>query len=459
MSRIYKGSESTLRLLIGKSHLSISNLRIKLYTTDVEDAIEVIDGIELEDNIAIIRLAGRAFMGMEDGIINYIVEGVVEGDLYHTERQSNYTLRSLSFINENGVASSTKEITNNGTYKVTPNDGLYVDVKVNVPDFNGAYDDGYREGKAEGYTKGYTEGKNTGLSEGRIEGYGEGYTEGKTEGLEEGKAEGVAEQKSKLEAIEINTNGIYTKEDGYNRVDVNIPIQEEATLTLYTGDKGTLLPNEGYDAFAKVNYEVKKSNADKMKIKEGICLSGSTFTSFDGSEWDWSNVHDCSYMFQGCSNLTSAPTGLNVKPYAMSNMFDSCSNLTDISSLADMDTSEVAALNVLFGGCSNLTDLSPISNWKTSKVTNMHDMFIRCINLTSVDLSNWDISNVADMGGMFAYCSKLKEIKLGGPIRSDVELSYFDTLLPSTGTLYYPKEYDYTPIINALPSRWTAVAY
>ena len=269
--------------------------------------------------------------------------------------------------------------------------------------------------------------------------------------------------------ITVNENTTYTVEadpqyDGLSTVNINVDvpipaIQEETTLTLYTGDKGTLLPNEGYDAFAKVNYEVKKSNADKMKIKEGICLSGSTFTSFDGSEWDWSNVHDCSYMFQGCSNLTSAPTGLNVKPYTMNNMFDSCSNLTDISSLADMDISEVTGLNVLFGGCSNLTDLSPISNWKTSKLTNMHDMCIRCINLTSVDLSNWDISNVTDMGGIFAYCTKLKEIKLGGPIRSDVDLSYFGTLLPSTGTFYYPKEYDYTPIINALPSKWTAVAY
>lgn len=404
MSRIYKGSESTLRLLIGKSHLSISNLRIKLYTTDVEDAIEVIDGIELEDNIAIIRLAGRAFMGMEDGIINYIVEGVVEGDLYHTERQSNYTLRSLSFINENGVASSTKEITNNGTYKVTPNDGLYVDVKVNVPDFNGAYDDGYREGKAEGYTKGYTEGKNTGLSEGRIEGYGEGFSEGKTEGLEEGKAEGIAEQKSKLETIEINTNGTYTKEDGYNRVDVNIPIQEEATLTLYTGDKGTLLPNEGYDAFAKVNYEVKKSNVDKMKIINSLSLANSTFTEFDASKWDWSQVRDAALLFAECANLQTV-AGLNLKPVACYNMFKGCSNLI------------------------------------------------------SVDLSMCDFSDTCEFMDMFQLCNKLTEIRMGGPINININTTNMFRYVNTTGTFYYPKEYDYTPIIKALPSTWTAVAY
>ena len=278
-------------------------------------------------------------------------------------------------------------------------------------------------------------------------------------------------------------------EDLTINVDVPIPaIQEETTLTLYTGDKGTLLPNDGYDAFAKVNYEVKKSNADKMKIKEGICLSGSTFTSFDASNWDWSNVHDCSYMFQGCKNLTSVPTGLNVKPYTMSNMFTSCSNLTDISALADMDISEVTGLNGLFEYCSSLSNINALENWDVSKVTNMCAMFSQCASLTntdaiknwntpkltnlertfaycssltSVDISGWDLSNVTNMSYMFSYYNNLTEVRMGGPIRSDVNATnmFYNFSYNKTGTFYYPKEYDYTPIINALPSKWTVVAY
>ena len=185
MPRIFKGSESTLRLLISKTgdYQALTEIKIKLYTTDIENAIEIIDGIQVCKNIAIITLAPRAFMGMEDGLINYIIDGATEDDVFHTERQSNYMLKSLSYINEDGVATQTMTIESNGGYRVTPNDGLYVDINVNVPDLNGSYDEGYGQGKTDG----------------------------------------VNEQKSKLESISITENGVYSKEDGYNQIEVNVP--------------------------------------------------------------------------------------------------------------------------------------------------------------------------------------------------------------------------------------------
>ena len=181
MPRIFKGSESTLRLLISKTgdYQALTGIKIKLYTTDIENAIEIIDGIQVCKNIAIITLAPRAFMGMEDGLINYIIDGATEDDVFHTERQSNYMLKSLSYINEDGVATQTMTIESNGEYRVTPNDGLYVNINVNVPDLNGSYD--------------------------------------------EGKTDGVNEQKSKLETINITENGTYSKEDGYNEIVVDVP--------------------------------------------------------------------------------------------------------------------------------------------------------------------------------------------------------------------------------------------
>ena len=189
MPRIFKGSESTLRLLISKTgdYQALTEIKIKLYTTDIENAIEIIDGIQVCKNIAIITLAPRAFMGMEDGLINYIIDGATEDDVFHTERQSNYMLKSLSYINEDGVATQTMTIESNGEYRVTPNDGLYVDINVNVPDLNGSYDDGFNVG------------------------YGQG------------KTDGANEQKSKLVPINITENGTYTKEDGYNHIEVNVP--------------------------------------------------------------------------------------------------------------------------------------------------------------------------------------------------------------------------------------------
>ena len=171
MPRIFKGSESTLRLLISKTgdYQALTEIKIKLYTTDIENAIEIIDGIQVCKNIAIITLAPRAFMGMEDGLINYIIDGATEDDVFHTERQSNYMLKSLSYINEDGVATQTMTIESNGEYRVTPNDGLYVDINVNVPDLNGSYDDGFNVGYGQGKTDGEQAGYNSGYSQGQAD--------------------------------------------------------------------------------------------------------------------------------------------------------------------------------------------------------------------------------------------------------------------------------------------------
>lgn len=42
-------------------------------------------------------------------------------------------------------------------------------------------------------------------------------------GYNQGKTDGINEQKSKLETINITENGTYTKQDGYNHIEVNVP--------------------------------------------------------------------------------------------------------------------------------------------------------------------------------------------------------------------------------------------
>ena len=239
MPRIFKGSESTLRLLISKTgdYQALTEIKIKLYTTDIENAIEIIDGIQVCKNIAIITLAPRAFMGMEDGLINYIIDGATEDDVFHTERQSNYMLKSLSYINEDGVATQTMTIESNGEYRVTPNDGLYVDINVNVPDLNGSYDDGFNVGYGQGKTDGINEQKgkleSINITENGTYTKEDGYNHIEVnvpdlngsydEGYGQGKSDGVNEQKSKLESINITENGTYSKEDGYNEIVVEVP--------------------------------------------------------------------------------------------------------------------------------------------------------------------------------------------------------------------------------------------
>lgn len=204
MPRIFKGSEPTLKLLVGKTNEEFDNLRILLYTTDIDDAIEVIDGITLDGNVAEINLASRAFIGLEDGLIKYKVEYVVNGDLFHTERESNYYLKSLSYVSENSAKQQILNITENGEYKITPNDGAYVTIRVDVLGYEQGITEGYNQGWADGYVSGETEGYNSG----HTEGYDQGHSDGIIEGVEVGKTQAGAEAIT----IDVTENGtVYTK--------------------------------------------------------------------------------------------------------------------------------------------------------------------------------------------------------------------------------------------------------
>lgn len=96
--------------------------------------------------------------------------------------------------------------------------------------------------------------------------------------------------------------------------------------------------------------------------------------------------------------------------------------LSDISGLADIDTSNVTDMSRLFyvsyvpvTGVENpdasmpkfaLDDITPLKTWDTKNVTDMSDMFYMRNQLTNLEpLANWDVSNIKNMRGMFLECS------------------------------------------------------
>lgn len=211
MPRIFKGSESTLRLLIHKCnhYNSISDLKIVLFTgEDIDNHIEVVDGINVDGNMAVITLPARAFNNLEEGVINYIVEGVIDGDLFATERQSNYYLKTpLSYVVDDSLQIKDEYITENGNYTIYPDetyDGMsQVNLFVEVPDTNGSYDEGYNIGRGEGYNDGYANGQN------------DGYNSGREEVI------------SQAESLYLTENGVYEGENLYNRVEVAVDVEEQ----------------------------------------------------------------------------------------------------------------------------------------------------------------------------------------------------------------------------------------
>ena len=140
------------------------------------------------------------------------------------------------------------------------------------------------------------------------------------------------------------------------------------------------------------------------------CTNLTTINNIE--QWDTSNVTDMSLMFDSCNNLTS----IDVSSFDMSNventssMFGSCRNLTSLD-LSNFNTSNVTSMDGMFSNCRNLTSLD-LSNFNTSNVTSINGMFEYCTSLTSLDIRNFDMSNVRSTNQMFQNCNKLQELRL-----------------------------------------------
>ena len=135
--------------------------------------------------------------------------------------------------------------TENGTYTIDYDPTTYtglgnVEVEVNI-DVDSYYNNGYNQGKTDGIdeqkgklesisiTENGTYSKEDGYNHIEVNvpdlngSYDEGYAQGHTEGYNEGKTDGVNEQKGKLSQIKISENGTYANENGYSEVVVDVP--------------------------------------------------------------------------------------------------------------------------------------------------------------------------------------------------------------------------------------------
>ncbi len=122
------------------------------------------------------------------------------------------------------------------------------------------------------------------------------------------------------------------------------------------------------------------------------------------------NVTDMSYMFYGCSKLTSLDvTNFNTANVTnMSNMFSSCESLTSLD-VTHFNTANVTNMSSMFSVCSALLSLD-VTNFNTAKVTNMSYMFSSCVALNSLDVTNFNTANVTSMTRMFLGCSSLTSL-------------------------------------------------
>lgn len=143
-------------------------------------------------------------------------------------------------------------------------------------------------------------------------------------------------------------------------------------------------------------FDVSKWNTSTWNTLNAI-FAGTSIESIDLSDWvstkNSVNGKKCSInissMFSGCSKLKQVIGLEKILDSAVNNatsLFNNCASLVDISCLANCDFSNVTSISYIFKGCTQLTtiDFNILSNYNFSKLYSMGYAFNDCSNLTTI---------------------------------------------------------------------------
>lgn len=166
-------------------------------------------------------------------------------------------------------------------------DKPYATITVECPDCpstEDAYSSGYTDGSEEGYHKGYPSGYTDGYDSGYTDGvesvdcedfYNSGYTSGYTDGADSvdcsdfynsGVTDGIAEQKAKMIPLSVTQNDyFFRREDGYNKVEVHVPINLQS--------KYLDLTSEDFEDWGK-EYRAKSGNSFAFEVSPDYGYTG-----------------------------------------------------------------------------------------------------------------------------------------------------------------------------------------
>ena len=164
-----------------------------------------------------------------------------------------------------------------------------------------------------------------------------------------------------------------------------------------------------------------------------------------------------SYMFAGCTNLTTAPElpATTLADWCYSDMFNGCTNLTTAPALPATTLVEYCYY-YMFNGCTNLTTAPELP--ATTLAENCYSyMFRNCTSLTTAPelpattLVNWCY------GAMFQGCSSLNYIKaIFTTTPSSTYTNSWVDGVAATGTFVKNMNATWTTRgVNGIPEGWT----
>lgn len=307
-----------------------------------------------------------------------------------------------------------KNITENGQYDYYP-DGdadafMPVNINVNVP--QKYTDEQVFEIESNAIQQGYNQGYVEGEAEGKLTGREEGYTDGYNTGYGTGVTDGGNAQKAKLVDITIRENGVYTKDDGYKTVTVEIEsgIPEEELQQMLQEAM-----DEGYqDGYAEGVDDGREDGIEEQKAKltSTTIEQNGTFTSEDG----WNKVIVDVPIDGGALDIAEE---LGYDDKTVNNMFNNYV-VSQIAYTKSLETAYTKPTNGTLAGkykdntmmfCPNI-DISSVTNFGNntynSSSSGNYGTFANCVNLVYIPL---DFSSAKYLGSTFSNCGKLGGIK------------------------------------------------
>lgn len=350
---------------------------------------------------------------------------------------------------EDRFEDKTVEITENGDYLITPDEGYdalsSVELSVNVScddAYNSGYTDGYESGRTDGYTAGYDSGRTDGYAEGyesgRTDGYTDGYNVGYMAGYEAGsEACGrdyltVHNTSSQPTIVDITpssvlegtfefrkTGGVWTTISGYTRVTL-----ENGEKVEFRGDN----PQYSEDYSNNTNIRVFGGSAEVYGNVMSLIADAAEFPA--GSDYNFCGLFQNSYaltdasnlslpsgltqgcyqnMFKGCNTLTGTPE-LNATQIVQScyeGMFEGCSSLTTAPDMPGQNLAKYGYKR-MFANCGSLRNNIPASlPGDLAYYASCYEMFLNCTSITTAPaLPATEIHGSAYMN-MFRGCSSL----------------------------------------------------
>lgn len=188
-------------------------------------------------------------------------------------------------------------------------------------------------------------------------------------------------------------------------------------------------------------------------------------------EGDLSSTSNAYQMFRGCSRLGYLELHNTGNITNMNSMLSGCTSLVE-ANLKDWDVSNVTTMTYMFNSVGDIE--ADLSTWDVSNVEDFEYMFYQS-EIKDVDMSNWthspnarmknmfsnakvenvvfgDISNVYNMDSVFVGCRNLKSVTMSSPLHKNLSNYSMFAYVETDGTFYYNPEYDYSKVIEQLPS-------